>query len=243
MNNYEVDYKNLLQDILDFGVQRFSRTGDTLGLFNRELSINLKDGFPMITGRKLYWKNIKYEAEWMLKGDTNIKFLNEYNVHIWDEFANENGELGPTYGAQLHKQWDKIIREIKINPYSRRLLIDLWNIEDLEKMSLPPCYYSLQFYYSLGVLNLKVCSRSSDAAIGLPYDIAVCAYFLHVACAQTKLIPGQLIFSMCDVHINEENISFIEKYLNSKIFPLPILDNFILFNYQSSLPIPMVLKK
>lgn len=222
-NQFEIDYRKLLLDILDNGINKATRTGHTLTVFNRQLTASLAfDLFPLITGRKMYWRNVEGEAEWMLSGSTNVNYLHAFGVHIWDQWADADGELGPTYGAQLVKQWSDVLREFRLNNASRRAVINLWNVDDIDKMKLPPCYYAMQFYQvAPGTISMKVISRSSDAAIGLPYDFAVCAYLLIKAGIETDLMPHEICFDLTDVHINHENICPIKEYLLSDIKQAP----------------------
>lgn len=241
MSNYEYYYKQLIYQVLNSPL-RESRTGLVYKTFNTSLRINLNMGFPMLTGRKMYWKNVKGEAEWMLSGSTNIKDLHYWGVNIWDQFADDDGELGPTYGAQLAKQWINVMEEIKFNHTSRRHIINLWDVDEIDNMTLPPCYYSLQFYVDAGMLNMTVTSRSSDVAVGLPYDIAVLSYLLYKASAYTKLPVNTLCFNACDTHINIENVDAIREYLSAPTHQLPRLNNFELKDYIYSPHIQMTVK-
>lgn len=201
----------------------------------------------MLTGRKMYWNTVRGEAEWMLSGSTNVKDLWGYDVHIWDKWADAEGELGPTYGFQLKKQWRKVARLIREEPHTRRALINLWAVDDIDKMALPPCYHTLQFYQTTEWINLTVSSRSSDAAVGLPYDIAVLAYLLHSMANETGLIPGMLTFNACNTHINIENEEAVEEYLDRDfVETLPLLVRteigYFLSEYTCHKPIKMIVK-
>lgn len=244
---FESHYRHLLYDILEKGTKRESRTGNTLALFNQQLSADLSfNEFPLITGRKMFWKNIEGEAEWMLSGSSNINDLHKHDVHIWDQWADEQGELGPTYGVQLAKQWRPILDLIKAEPETRRAVINLWAAALIKHMALPPCYTQLQFYMYNDELSMIVTMRSSDAAVGLPYDVATCAYLLLKACKYTGYFRGQLHFNLADVHINEENLAAISTYLESTTYAAPQYrykgDKIILHDYISSRHIPMVIK-
>lgn len=241
-NNYEESYKTLVAKILQEGNSTNTRTGNCKTIFNVSLFVDLRLGFPVITGRQLFWKNIKHEALWIMSGSTNINYLTKNKVYIWNSFADENGELGPTYGAQFIKQWFNVINEIKINPTSRRLIINLWNVDELHKMKLPPCYFSFQFFVIEKFLHVSVSSRSSDVAIGLPYDIPVIGLILTKASELTNLLPGTVTFNICDAHINVENILPALEYLKAPIFNLPQLKNMELINYTHSPKINFTLK-
>lgn len=240
--DYENAYRSLLNDAITEPITP-SRTGDIRRLYNITLRVDLRDGFPMLTGRRMFWKNVMGEAEWMLSGSTNIIDLHKYGVHIWDTWADERGELGPTYGAQLAKQWNSTILNIVRDPLSRRHVINLWNVDELHKMKLPPCYFALQFYVTRNRLNMTVTSRSSDLAVGLPYDIAVLAYLLHRMAELTYLDVGELCFNACDAHINVENEAAIYQYFERPFHPLPKLwNNYKLVDYISGPHIPMTVK-
>lgn len=222
--SFELQYTNLLHYILSVGVFRQTRTGIVRALFNKTLEIELINGyFPILTGRKMFWKNIMGEAEWMLSGSTNVKDLHLYDVHIWDQWADENGELGATYGEQLHAQWKPTMRLLAQHPLTRRAVISLWHPELSKDLSIPPCYHSLQFYSEMEglLLSLKVEFRSSDAAVGLPYDAAVLAYLLIKASDTLGIMPHKLVLSLTDVHINEENFLPVQEYLRTERFMAP----------------------
>lgn len=231
MNRYELHYRNLLERILENGTLRQTRTGGTLALFNQQLTVHYDQGFPLITGRKLFIKNVVAEFQWMLSGSTNVDFLADKGVHIWDQWADDMGELGKTYGYQLMRQWHQIVTQITSNPYSRRHIIDLWQFDDLPGMSLPPCYYSLHFMVVDNKLNLTVVFRSSDAAIGLPYDVGVLSLLLYQMSQETNNCIGSLTCVLTDLHINEENIDAVKEYLDRPMYSLPSI------NYESSFKI------
>lgn len=242
MNNYEVEYRNILNKILRTKNEVSSRTGKCYVVFNTSLKVDLREGFPMLTGRKMYWKTVKAEAEWMLSGSTNVKDLHKSGVHIWDQWANADGELGPTYGAQLAKQWPLIVESLTNDPLSRRHIISLWDIDRIDDMALPPCYYAIQFYVFNGRLNMTVTSRSSDVAVGLPYDIAVLAYLQHLMAAETGWKPALLTFNSCNTHLNVENEDGVLEYLNNLTGCLPDLVERQLVNYGSYGDVKMIVK-
>lgn len=223
MNKYELYYKQLLRSIFNEGISRKTRTGETLAIFNQQLTVDYTQGFPLLTGRKIFIKNVVAEFQWMLSGSTNVKFLQDRNVHIWDQWADEDGELGPVYGYQLHRQWDIIKKEILKNPIGRRHLIDLWQVDYTDKMALPPCWYSLQFIVIGNKLNLTVIMRSCDAAVGLPYDIPLFSLLLHEMALQTSYEPGSLTTFFTDLHINVENLNGVRDYLGRSQYALPTL--------------------
>jgi thymidylate synthase len=235
VNRYEAQYKVLLERILyQRGILRQTRTGDTMALFNQQLTVSYEQGFPLITGRKLFIKNIVAEFQWMLSGSTNVKFLQEKGVDIWNQWADEAGDLGPTYGYQLSRQWDRIVTSLKNNPYSRRHIIDLWQFNHIDAMALPPCYYSFQFIVVKGNLNLTVVFRSSDAAVGLPYDVGVLSLFLYEMSLQTGYPVGELTCILTDVHVNVENIDAVKEYIDRPAYALPTLEYTSSFKLQFS---------
>jgi thymidylate synthase len=226
MNNYEMAYRGLLDKILKFGDLQETRTGAAMVLFDWQLKVMLQEGFPILTGRRMYFKNAYHEFRWMQQGHTNISYLKEHEVHIWNQWADADGELGPTYGFQIKKQWERCMMNLIKDPFGRRHVISLWQFDDLEKMALPPCYTELQFYVSnFNTLNLRVTFRSSDAAVGLPYDIAVLTLFMLQALSDTchKYSAGRLTLNLTNVHVNEENIDPIRSYLRTPLTQLPSL--------------------
>ncbi len=172
-------YKDLVQHILETGVIRTDRTGvGTIGTFGYQMRYDLKEGFPLVTLKQTYFKGVVHELLWFLKGDTNIKYLVDNNVHIWDAWADENGDLGPVYGAQWRNwhgidQISEVIEEIKTNPNSRRLIVNAWNVSMLPEMALPPCHMFFQFYVAKGKLSCQLYQRSADTFLGVPFNIAV----------------------------------------------------------------------
>jgi thymidylate synthase len=244
-NKFERDYQKILHAILNTGVQRDSRTGLTVAVFNRQLCIDLNEGFPIITGRRMFYRTIKAEYEWMMTGSTNIQYLKDRNISIWDQWADINGEVGPMYGYQIMKQWDAARKSIKDNPHGRRHMINLWDLAELSKMVLPPCYYNLQFIVQDDTLSMTVDFRSSDAAVGLPYDSAVLALILMKMAEEVGLAPWQLVLRLTDAHINTENLEAVEQYLQRRIWPLPKLPNhhgLAIDDYTCETHIPMIVK-
>jgi thymidylate synthase len=227
-------YLQLLEDILENGVEKEDRTGvGTLSVFGRQLRFNLQDGFPLVTTKKLHIRSIIYELLWFLKGDTNVRYLQENGVTIWDEWADENGDLGPVYGAQWRSwkgadgktvdQIASVVEEIKRNPNSRRLLVNAWNVAELDKMKLPPCHYAFQFYVANGRLSCMWQQRSVDTFLGLPFNIASYALLTHMIAEQCGLDVGELIFTGGDVHLYKNHIEQAKLQLTREPRPLPKL--------------------
>ncbi|WP_374718746.1 thymidylate synthase [Parageobacillus toebii] len=227
-------YLQLLEDILENGVEKDDRTGvGTLSVFGRQLRFNLQEGFPLLTTKKLHIRSIIYELLWFLKGDTNVRYLQENGVTIWDEWADENGDLGPIYGAQWRSwkgadgktvdQISWVIEEIKRNPNSRRLLVSAWNVAELDKMKLPPCHYAFQFYVADGKLSCMWQQRSVDTFLGLPFNIASYALLTHMIAEQCDLDVGELIFSGGDVHLYKNHLEQAKLQLTREPRPLPKL--------------------
>lgn len=227
-------YLQLLEDILENGVQKDDRTGvGTLSVFGRQLRFDLQKGFPLLTTKKLHIRSIIYELLWFLKGDTNVRYLQENGVTIWDEWADENGELGPVYGAQWRSwkgadgktvdQISEVIEQIKTNPNSRRLLVSAWNVAEIDKMKLPPCHYAFQFYVANGKLSCMWQQRSVDTFLGLPFNIASYALLTHMIAQQCDLEVGELIFTGGDVHLYVNHIEQAKLQLTREPRPLPKL--------------------
>lgn len=228
------NYLDLLKDILTHGVKKEDRTGTgTLSVFGRQLRFDLSEGFPMVTTKKLHLKSIIYELLWFLRGDTNIQYLKENGVSIWDEWADENGDLGPVYGSQWRswkttdgKQIDQItqvIEQIKNNPDSRRHLVSAWNVGEIERMALPPCHYVYQFYVAEGKLSCMLNMRSVDCFLGLPFNIASYALLTHMMAQQCDLEVGEFILSTGDTHLYLNHIEQAELQITREPYPLPKL--------------------
>ena len=205
-------YLDLMGNILEQGVRKDDRTGTgTISVFGRQLRFDLSQGFPLITTKKLHTRSIVYELLWFLRGETNVKYLQDHGVTIWDEWANEQGELGPVYGhqwrswpAQDGRQIDQIsfvLDEIKRNPDSRRLIVNAWNVAALEEMALPPCHLMFQFYVAAGRLSCQVYCRSQDVFLGTPFNIASYALLTHMMAQQSGLEAGDLVLTGGDLHL------------------------------------------
>lgn len=205
-------YLNLLQRILDEGIEKTDRTGTgTKSIFGHQMRFNLEDGFPLLTTKKLHLKSIIYELLWFLKGDTNIKYLKEHGVRIWDEWADEDGNLGPVYGHQWRSwpdynggtidQIQNVINLIKHHPDSRRMMVTAWNPAEIEQMALPPCHCLFQFYVANGRLSLQLYQRSADTFLGVPFNIASYALLLQMMAQVTGLKVGEFIHTTGDTHL------------------------------------------
>jgi thymidylate synthase len=293
MNTLDKKYQDLLQDILDNGVHKSDRTGTgTISVFGRQIRHNMKQGFPILTTKKVAWKGVVSELLWFLTGQTNISFLLKHNNHIWDgdayknyaaktsmdvdgqytkeqfieriqtdnEFAKQWGDLGPIYGKQWRKwdgnngridQIDDLIKELKTNPDSRRLMVSAWNVGDLDQMTLPPCHYGFQVYTKevdgKRYISLIWNQRSVDTFLGLPFNIASYGLLLHIIANEVDMIPDELIGNLGDTHLYSNHIEQAKEQISREPFDLPQLktdakmdgiccnvpDDFILERYQS----------
>lgn len=225
-------YLDLLEHILKKGVQKHDRTGvGTISCFGYQMRFDLAAGFPLVTTKKLHVKSIIHELLWFLKGETNIAYLKENGVSIWNEWANEQGELGPVYGKQWRrwegpdgKETDQVkdlIQQIKANPDSRRLIISAWNVSDLPRMALMPCHTLFQFYVAEGKLSCQLYQRSADAFLGVPFNIASYALLTLMVAQVCDLKPGEFIHSFGDVHLYNNHLDQAKLQLSRKPFPLP----------------------
>ena len=225
-------YQDLLQHILDNGVQKGDRTGTgTLSVFGHQIRFNLADGFPLLTTKKLHLKSIIHELLWFLKGDTNVHYLQENGVRIWNEWADENGDLGHIYGYQWRSwpdyhgghidQISEVIRQIKENPDSRRILVSAWNVADLDQMNLPPCHLLFQFYVAEGKLSLQLYQRSADTFLGVPFNIASYALLLQMMAQVTGLEAGDFVHTTGDTHLYLNHLDQARLQLTRSPRPLP----------------------
>ncbi|MDY3521731.1 thymidylate synthase [Riemerella anatipestifer] len=228
------NYLDLLQHILDHGTDKTDRTGTgTRSVFGYQLRYDLSKGFPLVTTKKVHLKSIIYELLWFLKGDTNIKYLNENGVSIWDEWADENGDLGPVYGAQWRSwkgtdgkvidQISEVIHQIKTNPDSRRLIVSAWNAAEIPNMALAPCHALFQFYVADGKLSLQLYQRSADVFLGVPFNIASYALLTMMVAQVCGLQVGEYIHSFGDVHIYNNHFEQVQKQLSREPRPLPTM--------------------
>lgn len=227
-------YLNLLDRILEEGVEKGDRTGTgTRSVFGHKMTFDLSEGFPILTTKKLYLRGIIHELLWFLKGDTNIKYLQENNVHIWDEWADENGELGPVYGHQWRSWPDYdggaidqikiVLDQIKNNPNSRRMLVSAWNVAEVNKMALPPCHTMFQFYVAEGKLSLMLYQRSADTFLGVPFNIASYALLCMMVAQVCNLKPGKFIHITGDTHLYLNHLEQARLQLTRDPRPLPTM--------------------
>ena len=250
-------YLDLLKHILENGTQKSDRTGTgTISCFGYQMRFNLQEGFPMVTTKKLHLRSIIHELLWFLQGDTNIKYLNDNGVTIWDEWADANGDLGPVYGhqwrswtgadGQVHDQIKDVLHQIKTNPDSRRMIVNAWNVADLPKMALSPCHALFQFYVADGKLSCQLYQRSADVFLGVPFNIASYALLTMMMAQVTGLQYGEFIHTFGDVHLYNNHIEQAKLQLTRTPFALPTMklnpevkdlfdfkfDDFTLENYQ-----------
>jgi thymidylate synthase len=251
-------YLDLLQFILDNGVQKSDRTGTgTLSVFGYQMRFDLTKGFPILTTKKIHLKSVIYELLWFLRGESNIRYLKEHGVGIWDEWADEKGELGPIYGVQWRNwkaaegvvidQISKVIDQINQNPNSRRLIVNAWNVGEIPKMALPPCHLLFQFYVVNGKLSCQFYQRSADVFLGVPYNISSYALLTMMIAKVCKLEVGDLIQVMGDTHLYLNHLEQARLQLTREPYSLPIMklnpetasifdfkyEDFELINYQS----------
>ena len=225
-------YLDLLREIRDNGVVKTDRTGvGTKSIFGHQMRFNLQDGFPLLTTKKVFLKGIIYELLWFLKGDTNIKFLTDHNVHIWDEWADENGDLGYVYGKQW-RSWEttdgrvidqisQVVDLIKNHPDSRRILVTAWNPAEIDKMALPPCHCLFQFYVADGKLSCQLYQRSADTFLGVPFNIASYALLTMMLAQVCGLEPGEFIHTTGDTHLYLNHLDQVDEQLSREPRPLP----------------------
>ena len=227
-------YLQLLNRILPEGVKKDDRTGTgTLSVFGNQMRFDLSDGFPLLTTKKLHLKSIIYELLWFLRGDTNIKYLKDHGVSIWDEWADANGELGPVYGHQWRSwpdynggtidQISAVIDQIKHHPESRRMIVSAWNVAEVPQMALPPCHCLFQFYVANGKLSLQLYQRSADTFLGVPFNIASYALLLMMVAQVTGLKPGEFIHTTGDTHLYLNHIEQAKLQLSREPRPLPTM--------------------
>ena len=230
----EYQYLNLLRDILDNGVQRGDRTGTgTLGVFGRQIRFDLSKGFPLLTTKKLHTRSIIVELLWFLRGETNIRWLKDNGVRIWDEWADAEGELGPVYGKQWRSwtapdgrvidQIEKVVESIRTNPNGRRHIVTAWNPADVDDMALPPCHCLFQFFVADGKLSCQLYQRSADIFLGVPFNIASYALLTLMIAQATGLEPGEFVHSFGDVHLYLNHLDQAEEQLSRTPRPFPTL--------------------
>ena len=256
-------YLNLLSDVLQNGADKSDRTGvGVRGVFGRQLRFDLARGFPLLTTKKLHWKSVAHELLWFLRGDTNIKYLNDNGVSIWNEWADENGDLGPVYGKQWRAwrgangestdQLRRAIDEIRANPDSRRIIVAAWNVAEVPKMALPPCHALFQFYVAGGKLSCQLYQRSADVFLGVPFNIASYALLTEMTAHVCGLRAGEFVHTFGDVHLYKNHFDAAQKQLQREPGALPTLtfardvsdiddfkfDDFVLQNYNAQEHIP-----
>lgn len=249
-------YKELCRHVLQHGDEKGDRTGTgTISTFGYQMRFDLQEGFPLLTTKKLHLKSIIHELLWFLKGDTNVKYLQENGVRIWNEWADENGELGRVYGAQWRSwasgdgetvdQISKLIHDIENHPNSRRLIVSAWNPGEIDQMALPPCHCLFQFYVSNGKLSCQLYQRSADIFLGVPFNIALYALLTMMIAKVTNLEPGEFIHTLGDAHIYQNHLPQVKMQLEREERTLPQLcitrdvksifdftfDDFVLENY------------
>jgi len=255
-------YLELMQHILKKGVEKGDRTGTgTKAVFGYQMRFDLSEGFPLLTTKKLHLKSIIHELLWFLKGETNIQYLKEHGVRIWDEWADEFGDLGPVYGFQWRfwqdpeggvvDQISQAVEKIKTNPHSRRILVSAWNVGQIDKMALPPCHLLFQFYVAEGKLSCQLYQRSADVFLGVPFNIASYALLTMMMAKVCKLAPGDFVHTLGDTHLYLNHLDQARLQLRRKPYPLPVMninpeissifeysyEDFVLENYQAHLHI------
>ncbi|WP_133130165.1 thymidylate synthase [Legionella yabuuchiae] len=227
-------YLNLLEHILTQGSEKTDRTGvGTLSVFGYQMRFNLAEGFPLVTTKKLHTRSIIHELLWFLRGDTNIAYLNEHGVRIWDEWADERGELGPIYGKQWRSwptadgrhidQLSDVVNQIKSNPHSRRLVVNAWNVGELDKMALSPCHALFQFYVADNRLSCQLYQRSADVFLGVPFNIASYSLLTHMIAEQCDLAVGDFVWTGGDCHLYLNHLEQAKTQLQRTPLPLPEL--------------------
>lgn len=227
-------YHQLMQRILDEGVQKGDRTGTgTKSIFGHQMRFDLSEGFPLVTTKKVHLRSIIHELLWFLKGDSNIKYLKDNGVSIWDEWADENGELGPVYGVQWRSwptqngqtidQISQLIHDIKTNPNSRRLIVNAWNVAEVSNMALPPCHAFFQFYVADGKLSCQLYQRSADVFLGVPFNIASYALLTLMVAQVCDLKPGDFVHTFGDAHLYSNHMEQTELQLSRECRPLPTM--------------------
>ncbi|MEX2524140.1 MAG: thymidylate synthase [Gammaproteobacteria bacterium] len=256
-------YLDLMRHVREHGAEKSDRTGTgTLSVFGYQMRFDLADGFPLVTTKKLHLKSIIHELLWFLQGDTNIQYLKEHKVRIWDEWADENGDLGPVYGAQWRSwkaadgrtidQIADVVEMIKKYPHSRRLIVNAWNVGEIDNMALAPCHAFFQFYVADGKLSCQLYQRSADIFLGVPFNIASYALLTMMMAQVTDLEPGEFIHTLGDAHLYLNHLEQADEQLTREPYPLPVMkinpdvklifdfrfEDFELQNYQAHPNIP-----
>ncbi|MGE5242476.1 MAG: thymidylate synthase [Bacteroidota bacterium] len=227
-------YLDLMRHVMHHGARKEDRTGTgTLSVFGHQMRFDLSQGFPLLTTKKVHTKSIIYELLWFLRGDTNIRYLKEHGVSIWDEWANENGDLGPIYGYQWRSwpapdgrqidQISQVVRDIRANPDSRRLIVSAWNVAEIERMALPPCHLLFQFYVAQGRLSCQLYQRSADIFLGVPFNIASYALLTMMMAQATGLKPGEFVHTLGDAHLYLNHLEQAQTQIAREPRPLPVM--------------------
>lgn len=225
-------YLDLMRRVRDHGVFKADRTGTgTYSVFGHQMRFDLSAGFPLVTTKKMFVKGIVHELLWFLQGSTNVRYLQEHDVHIWDEWADEHGELGPVYGSQWRSwpapdggtidQIDRVAHDIRHDPNSRRLIVSAWNVAEVDAMALPPCHTLFQFYVAEGRLSCQLYQRSADVFLGVPFNIASYALLTLMVAQACDLEPGDFVHSFGDVHIYLNHLEQVDRQLGREPYPLP----------------------
>ena len=251
-------YLDLLLRVLDSGTQKDDRTGTgTLSIFGHQMRFDLSETFPLLTTKKMFLKGIVYELLWFLNGDTNVRYLQDRNVHIWDEWADSEGDLGPVYGAQWRRwpdergepidQLTKLLEELRLQPHSRRLIVSAWNVSQIHRMALPPCHALFQFYVAEGRLSCQLYQRSADVFLGVPFNIASYSLLTRMIAQVVDLQPGEFVHTFGDAHLYLNHLDHARTQLERKPLPPAVLEinssvrdlfefqyqDFRILNYQS----------
>jgi thymidylate synthase len=227
-------YLDLMHHVMQHGARKDDRTGTgTLSVFGHQMRFDLSQGFPLLTTKKVHTRSVIYELLWFLRGDTNIRYLKEHGVSIWDEWANENGDLGPVYGHQWRSwpgpdgqridQISQVVRDIRTNPDSRRLIVSAWNVSEIERMALPPCHLLFQFYVAQGRLSCQLYQRSADIFLGVPFNIASYALLTLMIAQVTGLQPGEFVHTFGDAHLYLNHLEQARTQLAREPRPLPTM--------------------
>lgn len=230
----DTQYEDLLRRVLEHGTPKADRTGTgTRSIFGHQLRYDLAEAFPLITTKRVHLKSIVYELLWFLRGDSNVSWLREHGVTIWDEWADADGELGPVYGVQWRSwptpdgthidQIAQVLHTLRTDPDSRRMIVSAWNVADLDKMALAPCHAFFQFYVADGKLSCQLYQRSADLFLGVPFNIASYALLTLMVAQQTELEPGELIWTGGDVHIYDNHVDQVREQLTREPYPFPTL--------------------
>ncbi|RDI66619.1 thymidylate synthase [Nocardia pseudobrasiliensis] len=230
----DTQYEDLLRHVLEHGTAKSDRTGTgTRSVFGHQLRYDLSAGFPLITTKRVHLKSIVYELLWFLRGDSNVRWLREHGVSIWDEWADADGELGPVYGVQWRSwptpdgthidQLAQVLHTLRTDPDSRRMLVSAWNVAELDKMALAPCHAFFQFYVADGRLSCQLYQRSADLFLGVPFNIASYALLTHMVAQQAELLPGDFIWTGGDCHIYDNHLDQVTEQLGREPYPFPRL--------------------